>query len=146
MRLVDNNTGIEVLDRGTCVRLMATQPVGRLAVAPGGRPVCLPVNFVLDDEAVVFRTAAGTKLDAAVRGALVSFEVDSIDPVLQAGWSVVVSGWAEEVLDADEQARLAALPLRPWSAHDKSHWIRVRPESITGRRLRPLTDAAEGGT
>lgn len=136
MRMVDNNTGIEVLDREACLRLLPTQSVGRVASAPGGRPVCLPVNFVLDGDRVVFRTAAGTKLDAAVRGAPVAFEVDSLDSVQQAGWSVVVSGVAEEVTDPDEIARLAELPLRPWSVHDKSHWVAVRPESITGRRIR----------
>jgi nitroimidazol reductase NimA-like FMN-containing flavoprotein (pyridoxamine 5'-phosphate oxidase superfamily) len=40
----------------------------------------LPVNFCLDAERIVLRTGEGTKLDAASRNAVVSFEVDEIDP------------------------------------------------------------------
>lgn len=137
MRLVDNNTGIEVLDRETCLRLMANAGVGRVAASLGGRPVCLPVNFVLDGDRVVFRTAAGTKLDVAVRGSAVAFEVDSYDVTNQAGWSVVVTGTAVEVLEVEERARLDTLPLRPWSSHEKNHWIAVSAESVTGRRIGP---------
>jgi nitroimidazol reductase NimA-like FMN-containing flavoprotein (pyridoxamine 5'-phosphate oxidase superfamily) len=140
MRLVDGRTGIEVLDRDACVRLLARERVGRIAVVAGGMPVCLPVNFVLDDDRVVLRTAAGTKLDSAIRGSAVAFEVDDFDAGDQSGWSVMVSGRAEEVLDAEEVARLEGLPLRPWSPHEKSHWIVIHPESVTGRRLHAITE------
>lgn len=136
MRLIDARTGIEVVDRDGCLRLLASQSVGRVAALDGGRPICLPVNYALDGERVVFRTAAGTKLDAAVRGAPVAFEVDSTDPVHQAGWSVMVSGRAEEVLHPDEIARLEALPLRPWAPAEKNHWVAIRGDEITGRRIR----------
>jgi hypothetical protein len=39
-------------------------------------PVILPVNYVVDGDAPVFRTDPGTKLDAAAEGAAVAFEGD----------------------------------------------------------------------
>jgi nitroimidazol reductase NimA-like FMN-containing flavoprotein (pyridoxamine 5'-phosphate oxidase superfamily) len=136
MKLVDARTGVEVIDLDGCLRLLATQSIGRVAVQHGGRPICLPVNYVLDGECIIFRTAAGTKLDAAVRGAPVAFEVDSTDAVLQAGWSVMVAGRAEEVVHPDELARVEALPLRSWAPSEKHHWVVIEPDTITGRRLR----------
>lgn len=139
MRLIDARTGIEVLDRDACLRLLRAHGVGRIAAMSGGRPILLPVNYAMDDDRVVFRTAPGTKLSAAVRGAPVAFEIDASDPVFQTGWSVMVAGWAEEVVDPDAVDRLEGLQLRSWSPGEKSHWVAVRPESITGRRVVSLT-------
>jgi hypothetical protein len=110
----------------------------------GGRPIVLPINYVMDGENVVFRTAAGAKLTAAVRGAPVAFEIDHTDPVFQAGWSVMVSGWAEEVLEREAVERFELLPLHTWAPGEKSHWVSVKPESITGRRVVSLLDDSKG--
>ena len=96
MRLIDDRTGLERLEREDCLRLLASQRVGRVAVVSVGQPLIFPVNYALDGDTVVFRTAAGTKFDAAVRGAPASFEIDSFDALYHTGWSVVVSGRAEE--------------------------------------------------
>jgi hypothetical protein len=89
----------------------------------------------MDRSSVVFRTDDGTKLYAAV-GRPVAFEVDGADAIYHEGWSVLVVGVAEEVIEAREVARLEALPLGPWVPGPKSHWLRIRPAAITGRRLR----------
>jgi uncharacterized protein len=137
MRLIDTKTGIEVLDRAACVELLATRQVGRVAVVVGGRPVVLPVNYVLDGDHVVFRTAEGSKFDAAVRSAVVAFEVDELDGLTQTGWSILVTGHSELITDRDERDKAALLPLRPWSSHEKSNWVRVPIDEVTGRRDRP---------
>ncbi len=49
--------------------------------------------------------------------------------------SVVANGVGREVVDATELARLRALELEPWSPGPKTHWIRIRPETVTGRRI-----------
>lgn len=79
MRLVDARTGIEVVSRKECLALLADEEIGRLGVVDGYRPVILPVNYALAGEAIVFRTAPGTKVGAG-RGAPVCFEVDRFDP------------------------------------------------------------------
>jgi nitroimidazol reductase NimA-like FMN-containing flavoprotein (pyridoxamine 5'-phosphate oxidase superfamily) len=144
MRLIDPRTGIEVLDRAECMRLLATQPVGRLAVADEGHPVIFPVNYVLHDDHIVFRTAPGTKLDAAARRGPAAFEIDQTDPVYQIGWSVVVTGTVEAATDAALVEQLAALPLRSWSPHEKSNWARIRVDRVSGRRIVAVAPAEPG--
>jgi len=142
MTNVDLRTGIEIIDRDECLRLLASQSLGRLALVENGRPHLVPVNFVLDGDAVVFRTDVGTKLDASSRSVVV-FEVDGIDESTRSGWSVIVHGLAHEVTRLDRvdlQQRLARLALHPWAPGEKSHVVRIVPTSITGRRVRPAHD------
>jgi uncharacterized protein len=135
MILIDDRTGLEVLDRDECFRLLGHHGVGRVAVVDAGRPVICPINYVVDREQILFRTAPGTKLDAAARGQQVAFEIDSADPMYHTGWSVIVTGRCEEVVDPDRRAEVDRLPLRPWAAGAKDHVISIRSESVTGRRI-----------
>ena len=102
----------------------------------GGSPAVFPVNYAVDGEAVVFRTAEGTKLHSGPRGRVV-FEIDDFDRDARTGWSVVVAGRLEEVrpYDAETLERVTGLPLAPWAQGDKPHWMRLVPDRITGRRL-----------
>ena len=43
------------------------------------QPDIFPINYVVDHGAVVFRTAEGTKLAAAVLGQGVAFEIDGYE-------------------------------------------------------------------
>lgn len=138
MRTVDDRTGIEWFDRDECLRLLAADEIGRLAVVAGHSPEVFPVNYRMDGDAVVFRTGPGTKLDHGPRG-LAAFEIDHFDRQHRAGWSVVVHGRLEEATgyDAGTYERVHALPVDPWAGGDKSHWVRLVPERITGRRVGP---------
>ena len=105
---VDRN-GLEVLSRGECLQLLGGATLGRIGITIQALPLILPVNFKLVGHAIVFRTGPGTKLDAATRGSVVAFEADEIEPFSHAGWSVVVTGVAQEVTRRD--ASLSS----PWS-------------------------------
>jgi nitroimidazol reductase NimA-like FMN-containing flavoprotein (pyridoxamine 5'-phosphate oxidase superfamily) len=121
-----------------CFDLLAKHNLGRLAFVAkvGVMPLIIPVNYVVDEDTLVFRSDPGSKLTAAIRGAPVAFEVDGgYDENNQTGWSVVVHGHAEEVTDPTELDRLEQLPLTPWSPGPKSHYVRVRPGQINGRRI-----------
>jgi nitroimidazol reductase NimA-like FMN-containing flavoprotein (pyridoxamine 5'-phosphate oxidase superfamily) len=133
MPTVDRRTGLEVLDRGECLALLASEPVGRVGVVVDEAPMIFPVNYALDGESIVFRSDAGSKVSGATRGVAMSFEIDGIDEILHTGWSVVVNGVGREVIDSTELARLSALDLRPWASGPKPHWIRIRPQTMTGR-------------
>ncbi|NVI91726.1 pyridoxamine 5'-phosphate oxidase family protein [Actinomadura sp. BRA 177] len=86
---------LEILGRAECVALLRSAPVGRVVYTDQALPAIQPVTFVLDgDEAVVVRTAPGSKFDAALRGAIVAFEVDAFDPAARTGWSVTAVGQA----------------------------------------------------
>jgi uncharacterized protein len=123
------------LTKSECFELLAHEHLGRVAVVDDRGPVVFPVNFVLDRHMMVFRTGDGSKLDAAVRGSRVAFQVDGTDAAAQTGWSVLVRGEAVEVTDPAELARLRRLPLRPWAPGAKHHYVRILPAVLTGRRI-----------
>jgi len=129
---------VEVLSDAECRSFLGRSTVGRVGVTIDALPVILPVNFALVEGAVVFRTTPGTKLSAALQGAVVAFEADDYDPNGDRGWSVVVQGTAAEVTDADRIARLRALPLRIISARGEGdHFVEIPITNVTGRRIRP---------
>jgi uncharacterized protein len=123
------------LTRSECFELLAHEHLGRVAVVDDLGPMVFPVNFVLDRHMVVFRTDAGTKLDAACRGSRVAFEIDGTDAAAHTGWSVVVRGEAVEVTDPAELARLRKRRLDPWAPGAKARFVRILPAALTGRRI-----------
>jgi nitroimidazol reductase NimA-like FMN-containing flavoprotein (pyridoxamine 5'-phosphate oxidase superfamily) len=142
-----DRNGLIVLPRGQCLRLLRRSRIGRVVVSIGALPAAFPVNFALLDEDIVFRTAAGTKLSAALDQAIVGFEVDRIDPVFDSGWSVLIQGPSSVLTDPDDLARAQRLHLRPSAPGDRRHFVRVRSELVSGRRfLSPLHGMSEGAT
>jgi nitroimidazol reductase NimA-like FMN-containing flavoprotein (pyridoxamine 5'-phosphate oxidase superfamily) len=140
---VFDSSGLEVLSREDCLRLLAATPVGRIVFTRHALPAVEPVNFILDGETIVIRTGVGSKLVVAARNAVVAFEIDEIDIDNHSGWSVTVVGHAEEVHDTRERQRLARLPLRPWAPGERDHFIRIQVELINGRRFpTPVTPAS----
>ena len=135
MAIRTDRHGLEILDEDTCWQLLSTNYVGRLAVSVANQPEVFPVNYVVDDHSLVFVTAEGTKLAAAVLGAGVAFEIDNVDPMFQSGWSVLVRGKAREVEALDELMHVQELPLAQWSSHDKRRWVRIAAMTVTGRRI-----------
>lgn len=131
-----DRTGIEILSYDDCKRMLEASRIGRVAFVAAGSPAILPVNYRWHRATVIFRTAAGAKLDAALGGAAVGFEIDAWDDELHSGWSVLVEGRAEEVVDDAEVAELETLGVKPWAEHvDRNRWVRIVAEEITGRRI-----------
>jgi nitroimidazol reductase NimA-like FMN-containing flavoprotein (pyridoxamine 5'-phosphate oxidase superfamily) len=126
------------LSRAECLQLLAGERFGRLAVNVGpGAPVIRPVNYVFDErsQAVVFRTAPGSKFHALVRACQAAFEIDGIEPGSRTGWSVIVRGVTEEVSDPREIDHLDRLGLEPWAPGPKRHWMHIRAWTVSGRRI-----------
>ncbi len=131
-----DHAGLTVLSLEECLRLVKSQPVGRIAFAQAGDIEIFPVNHCVVDDTIAFRTAAGSKLEAALAAAVVAFEVDSYTASRREGWSVVVKGRAELVTDDATLARLWASGLQPWAAATaRPDWIVIRADEISGRRL-----------
>jgi nitroimidazol reductase NimA-like FMN-containing flavoprotein (pyridoxamine 5'-phosphate oxidase superfamily) len=131
--------GLDEIRAAECWQLLGTQTVGRVAVIVGHYPLVFPVNYALDDKAIVFRTGAGTKLHSIHRSN-VTFEVDSIDVVHHAGWSVLVKGVAQELSVVHHRSTVSRAELEgatPWAQGDRNHFIRIVADEITGRRVRP---------
>jgi hypothetical protein len=133
----DNSTGLDVLSDDECRDLLARSPVGRIAVHLAEHsPAIFPINYVFDEHDIAFRTDASSMLHRA-RQHTVAFEIDGVDRVYHLGWSVLVVGILEEVTTRSELAALATLPLGPWAPGPKSHWMRIHPDTITGRSIPP---------
>jgi hypothetical protein len=129
----DESEGIATLAAPTCWQLLGDEEVGRLAVSVDRYPEIFPVNYVVDQRTVIFRTAEGTKLFATVVSPSVAFEVDGYNAEAGEAWSVVIKGHAREIPMHDLLDN--AFPLFPWTATPKPRFVRVVPDSITGRRF-----------
>jgi uncharacterized protein len=127
--------GTEVLEANVCWQFLRDAEVGRLAVSITNHPDIFPINYVVDRGTVVFRTAEGTKLAAAVLGRAVAFEVDGYDAGSGEAWSVVLKGRASEIQRMHDLFDATELPLFPWHAAPKPRFVRIEPDELTGRRF-----------
>ena len=133
---------IEELDEDTCLQLISRGGIGRIGYTGRFGLVMLPVNYVLRDGAVVFRTAEHGPLDEDLRTGIdgadykVAFEIDDIDLAGRQGWSVLLQGPAHHVTDAGRDAAVQAgvLALAPG---ERELFVRIVPSRITGRRISP---------
>ena len=124
-----------VLGEDECWRMLARADVGRLAVSVSGEPQIFPVNFVIDNRSVLFRTAEGTKLASLAVSARVAFEVDGFDAATGEAWSVVVRGAAKMLDKLNDVYAAQELPLFSWEATPKPVFVRIIPKAVTGRRF-----------
>jgi len=133
---------LEQLDEAECLRLIAPGGIGRLCFAGRFDLTVLPVNYVLHDGAVLFRTAPEGSTDEDLRTGIahaeyrVAFEVDNFDTAAREGWSVLVQGPAHHLDSDEERAQAEAIGLETWSGSNRDHFIRITPARVTGRRIR----------
>ena len=127
---------IKILSPDECFLLLESRDLGRIAFSIEGQPEVFPINYAMEGQIVVFRTAPGTKLDHVPEVRL-AFEVDDWDPKLGIGWSVVVKGLAEEVTEnlgrTAEHIRKAKV--HPVAPGERWHWLAIRPSEVSGRRF-----------
>lgn len=118
-----------------CREALAGRPVGRVAYADPDGPIVIPVNYVLDDDDVLFRIRSWTSMARGLHGP-VSFQVDDFDEFNQSGWSVLVRG---EVYFVDHDGGRAGDRPRPvpWVEGDRELLVRLSPLHTSGRRLLP---------
>jgi len=129
---LEEPAGVEHLTKAQCWELLKGQVIGRLGVIYAGHPEIFPLNYAVHNGSVVFRTASGTKLAAAMPHAEVVFEVDGYDPHAEQAWSVILRGSAQEI---DAPAEPGSLHLQPWQAGTKNHFVRINALHLSGRRF-----------
>jgi nitroimidazol reductase NimA-like FMN-containing flavoprotein (pyridoxamine 5'-phosphate oxidase superfamily) len=130
------NAWLEELPLDDCLRLLRQVSVGRIAVVIDDHPVVLPVNYRLVETSgrtwVAIRTRPGNVIERAPMN--VAFEVDSIDPGHQEGWSVLARGTLHHV-DPDAADFRHRFDPEPWLLAERDAWLVIEPFAITGRRL-----------
>jgi nitroimidazol reductase NimA-like FMN-containing flavoprotein (pyridoxamine 5'-phosphate oxidase superfamily) len=133
---------IEELGEEACLRLIAAGGVGRIAYAGRFGLVVLPVNYMLRDGAVVFRTAEHGPLDEDLRTGIdgaeykVAFEIDDIDLGRRQGWSVLVQGPARHLAGAERDAAVQA-GVQALAPGERELFVKIAPSRVTGRRISP---------
>jgi nitroimidazol reductase NimA-like FMN-containing flavoprotein (pyridoxamine 5'-phosphate oxidase superfamily) len=92
----------------------------------------VPVNYVMDGDAVLLRIAPGSGLARRLGPTPASFQLDEFDPFTQSGWSVLVRGRASEVDPAEHPA---AARLQSWAEGQRTVHVRLEATEVSGRRL-----------
>ncbi|MEU3772454.1 pyridoxamine 5'-phosphate oxidase family protein [Streptomyces sp. NPDC032472] len=129
------DTALVPLDEDECRSLLGTYGVGRIAVFTPEGPAVLPVNYLIAGADIAFRTAVDA-LAARAAGTEVAFEIDNIDDVTAGGWSVLAVGELEAVTDPEEIRHLTATARsQPWAGGPRTHWMKLTPVRLTGRRV-----------
>ncbi|MCL2482841.1 MAG: pyridoxamine 5'-phosphate oxidase family protein [Propionibacteriaceae bacterium] len=131
--MTDIESPITQLDMDKAWDLLASQRLGRVAVQSDLGVDIFPVNYAVDGESLVFRTAQGTKLSGLKSYSQVTFEIDSWDE--QTGYSVVAKGHATTLTDPAEITQAQALNLRPWVPTVKTFFVRIQVTSISARKF-----------
>jgi uncharacterized protein len=126
--------GATILPVHECWDLLAGVTLGRLVTSVDGRPEIFPINYVVQRRTVLFRTAEGTKLVSTAINNHVLFEAD--DHNVAEGWSVIVRGTARSLRSQEEIEDAERAQVLPWTASEKTHYVRIVPEAVTGRRFR----------
>lgn len=128
---MDENDPVDRLSDQECWDRLGGGTLGRLVTHVGDVLDIFPVNYVVDEQTIVFRTAEGSKLTELTINDEVLFEVDAYTAA--DAWSVVVRGRARRLDTADEVAAADALPLRPWIPTLKYNYVRITATSLSGR-------------
>lgn len=130
-----NDDVIQKLSAEESMELMATQTFGRLVVRRKDDMDLFPVNYVIHEGNVYFRSAEGSKLFTVALNDDVLFEADLVEKDEDAAWSVIIKGNAEVLKSRAEIAAADELPLKPWLPTLKYNYVRIVPNNVSGRRF-----------
>jgi nitroimidazol reductase NimA-like FMN-containing flavoprotein (pyridoxamine 5'-phosphate oxidase superfamily) len=128
----EGNATSTTMSADECASRIRSINLGRIAWVHDGAPHVLPVNFAMDDGAVIFRTRPDSSMAAQLAGTAVAFEVDSADFGDLVGWSVVVTGTCRPAPDE------LAGRMTPWVEGERSRVFRIEADAMTGRKLEQL--------
>lgn len=126
---------VETIGDDECRTLLEGCEIGRVAFIADDAPTILPVDFMLYENMIVFRSDPGSKV-AHIPLAYVCFEADgAVGPDVV--WSVVVHGPARDVTTAlnDQFEQMRRVPMSSFAVMDDPHWLAIDIERISGRRL-----------
>jgi nitroimidazol reductase NimA-like FMN-containing flavoprotein (pyridoxamine 5'-phosphate oxidase superfamily) len=136
---------VDVLGEEESWHLLAGADLGRLAVTNGGGSDgrgdsasdggvdIFPINYVVADRLIFFRTAPGSKLMDLTKHPIVALETDGTHN--RRRWSVVVKGTAVRLGSDEEIEASGVLVLHSQVPTEKWNYVRITASSITGREF-----------
>lgn len=131
----ENTDVIQNLSGEESLELLATKTFGRLVVRRKDDMDLFPLNYLVHEGEIYFRTAEGSKLFSLTLNNDVLFEADNVDGDSQEAWSVVVKGTARTLSSNAEIEAADQLPLKPWLPTLKYNYVVVSPNEISGRKF-----------
>ncbi|HJD90880.1 MAG TPA: pyridoxamine 5'-phosphate oxidase family protein [Corynebacterium urealyticum] len=131
--MADFENPIEILKEDEALELMGDHQLGRLVVRIKDDFDIYPLNYVVNEGKIYFRTAEGSKLFTVSINDRVLFEAD--EHTEDKAWSVIVKGRARILQRTDEIQEADELPLKPWLPTLKYNYVEITPEEISGRRF-----------
>ena len=127
------NNPIIILSAEESLDRISAESLGRIVVRRKDEMDIFPVNFVVAEGVIYFRTAEGNKLFSLALNNDVLFEVDKV--LDGEAWSVIIRGTAEMVRSNAEIQQCDTLPLKPWVPTLKRNYIRITPNQVSGRHF-----------
>ena len=125
---------ITVLSEEACWDRLDAEEFGRMAFHLADEVHIIPLNYALDGQRIVFRTAEGSKLLGVAMNEDVAFEIDRVEEDSERAWSIIVRGKAT-ILDGEDARNADNLRLRPWVSTTKFNVVAISVEEISGREF-----------
>lgn len=121
-----------VLQSSECWRLIGGTGVAHLAIRADPVGVDMfPIDYLVRDRILYFRSGAGTKLRELASEPFVAMIVDGTAE--KGRFSVVVKGRAERLAYDEEIVGSGVMDIVPTEGGEKFNYVRVTPSAITGR-------------
>ncbi len=124
---------IDTPDEEECYGLLSAATVGRVGFQREGRIEIIPVNYILHERDIIFRTREDGILSDLPGQQGVAFEVDYHEGLTGSAWSVLLSGDVQALAHEVAEAIPGVDRVQPWVGGERTRWMRFIPSRITGR-------------
>lgn len=130
----------ENLSPDECWKLLGDDGIGRLAtvvvdpVTAVPAPDIFPINYLVHENSILFRSAPGTKLMELAAQSAVAFEADARHG--RTHWSVVARGHASRMLFDEKIEASGIVELEATHLSEKWNYLQITVDVITGIRFR----------
>ena len=125
------------MTREDCLDALQAKRVGRLAYTTDDGPRVIPVNYILTEDGIVFRTVPDGEVARYAMDSTCAFEIDEIDEFFESGWSVLAVGVAQLLTEADfARLRYGKIP-EPWAEGPRILFVKLPLLHVSGRQLLP---------
>jgi len=128
---------VEHLTPSQCRQLLTTTTIGRLGYSTSDGPRIVPMNYTVAGGRLLFRTTPDTEAGRSANRHQVAFEVDQIDEPRHAGWSVLVTGEAQQITIRELELLDISQAPDPWAEGEHPLFLQLPLTTMTGRRVLP---------
>jgi nitroimidazol reductase NimA-like FMN-containing flavoprotein (pyridoxamine 5'-phosphate oxidase superfamily) len=126
---------VEHLTAAECRQLLKTTTIGRLGYSTSNGPRIVPMNYTVAGGRLLFRTTPDTEAGRCANRCQVAFEVDQIDEPRHAGWSVLVTGEANQITPREWELLDIFQTPDPWAEGEHPLLLQLPLTTMTGRRV-----------